>query len=79
MPASKKVPNSFTNEKQLLVIAEKLMELANLILGATAIDQLVFSQDLNPMTALVGIAVFLLIYLSVNYLLISTIKSSSKK
>ena len=71
----------FSSQDHLLITADKLMELANLILASTVFSQL-FQDKFQFITALLGITLFIFLYATANYAIIiyqQNAKSKSKR
>ena len=77
----KLITQLFSSQNHLLITADKLMELANIILASTVFSQL-FQDKFQLITALLGIILFIFLYATANHAIIiyqQNAKSKSKR
>ena len=77
----KLITQLFSSQNHLLITADKLMELANIILASTVFSQL-FQDKFQLITALLGIILFIFLYVIANHAIIiyqQNAKSKSKR
>ena len=66
----KLIAQLFSSQDHLLITADKLMELANLILASTVFSQLYSQNKFKFITASLGTTLFIFLYVIANYAII---------